>query len=285
MTLKGYEVLKAITQKGLSSYVEQVIGAKDKNVQNDYYNDIRQLCLDYGIPFNDRLESYIVQGSFSISVSWRWLIDTSSSRLIVLHDSILPFYRGFAPLVNQLINRENQIGVSALFAEDAYDVGEILFQEAITINYPIKVQEAIEKITPLYGKIVIQILEQIQNGKGLTGKPQDETKATYSLWRDEQDYFISWHQSAAYIQRFIDAVGFPYQGAKCYLNNKIITVLDAMEVEDKVIINRDVGKVLYIDDDCPVIVCGCGLLKITKAVFKANQKSVIPLQRFRSRFH
>ena len=74
-----------------------------------------------------------------MAVSWRWMIKHPKNKLIVFHDSILPKYRGFAPLVNMLINGEKEIGVSAIFGADEYD-SEII-SEKTTISYPIKIQK------------------------------------------------------------------------------------------------------------------------------------------------
>jgi methionyl-tRNA formyltransferase len=51
---------------------------------------------------------------FNIAISWRWMLKVSN--LIVIHDSLLPKYRGFSPLVNMLINGEDTLGVTVLFA-------------------------------------------------------------------------------------------------------------------------------------------------------------------------
>ena len=86
---------------------------------------------------------------YQLAIGWRWLI-SGTENLIVLHDSLLPKYRGFAPLVNSLINGEQEIGVTAIWAGPEFDAGEIIFQEKAGICYPIKIQEAIEIVSGLY---------------------------------------------------------------------------------------------------------------------------------------
>jgi methionyl-tRNA formyltransferase len=284
MTEKGFCVLKAICNSGFNREIEQVICSRDRNLTKDYFKEIKSICESFNIPFYDRSDNYEITAQYIISVSWRWLIKNTPAKLIVLHDSILPKYRGFAPLVNQLIQKEPYIGVSALFASDAYDEGNLILQKKINVEYPIKIQQAINLITPLYKDIVLQLFSEISLNQPLNNKPQNEEEATYSLWRDQKDYFIDWDQPSERIVRFIDAVGPPYDGAQAHLNGALIKIWDSESIPDKKIINRDIGKVLFVDEGYPIVVCGSGLLKITKAQYLQSGGSIIPLKKFRSRF-
>ena len=53
-------------------------------------------------------------------------------------------------------------------------------------------------------------------------KKQNEKEASYSLWRDEEDYFINWSLGAKTIERTINATGFPYSGARTNMENQIV---------------------------------------------------------------
>jgi methionyl-tRNA formyltransferase len=282
MNEKGYTVLKNFLEKYNSENIDYVVLSRDKNIQNDYYNEIVSLCKKYNIKYYDRKDVYPYTKGYKFAIGWRWIIDDTHN-LIVLHDSLLPKYRGFAPLVNMLINGEKRIGVTALFASNEYDKGEIVGKEAISIDYPIKIQQAIELISPLYSKLVNNICEKILNGDTIKGVKQDEREATYSLWRDELDYFINWNENSGKIRRMIDALGYPYKGAMTYLNGEKIIIDDAIEYDDVKIENRDVGKVIFVENGYPIVVCKKGLLKITKARDLTGQ-SILPLKKFRSRF-
>lgn len=286
MGLKGLTTIEKIIDSNLSEYINAVVIARDKNIVKDYYHEIEQLCLTNNILSFDKKNLKNANFSrYSIAISWRWLIQLSDSqRLIVIHDSILPKYRGFAPLVNQLIHKESEIGITALYATEEYDKGEIIDQEKIAIQYPIKIQNAIELISPLYGKIVCSIINNIKNKTTIKSFPQNEFQATYSLWRNENDYWVDWQKDATQIKRFVDAVGFPYNGACTKLfNDKII--LENVEIEQDVkIMNRDCGKIIFIKNNYPVVVCGTGLLKIKKAYYAKDKTSIFPLKKFRIKF-
>ena len=116
--------------------------------------------------------------------------------------------------------------------------------------------------------------------------PQFEKIASYSLWRDEEDYFIDWQKSSEYISRFVDAVGSPYADAKSYFNGEIIKIVSASPVSDVKIEDREsnIGKVIFIFDGAPVVVCGEGLILINEATTLTGE-SIFPLKKFRSRFN
>ena len=221
---------------------------------------------------------------YSIAISWKWII-TNVDNLIVLHDSLLPKYRGFAPLVSQLIEGEKDLGVSAIFANEFYDQGDIIIQKSVCISYPIKISKAIEVVSQCYLECIKYILNLIINDKAINSRPQEDFKATYSLWRDDHDYFINWMDTSHNIKRFIDAVGKPYQGAISYLNSREIIIEEADIFQDVSIHNRDVGKVIFIIDSKPIVVCKEGLLIIEKAFYKDNKNSIIPFKNIRSRFN
>lgn len=204
--------------------------------------------------------------------------------MIVLHDSLLPRYRGFNPLVTALQNGDTTIGVTAVFAGREYDRGEIIGQSSSTIAYPIRIRDAISAVIPNYLELAIRVARSLAEGGALHATPQNDATASYSLWRDEEDYAIEWSASGDYIKRFVDSVGYPYKGALAIMDGAAIRVLDAETVEDVAIENRTPGKVIFVRDGMPVVVCGKGLLMIKEAVDDATRKSVLPLSRFRVRF-
>ena len=284
MNKKGYLVLENFIKKIGSEYIGAVIASEDKNIKKDYYDEIKILCDVNGIRFYNRLENkQYIMTKYSFAIGWRWIINNISN-LIVLHDSILPKYRGFAPLVNSLINGENEIGVTALFANKEYDKGDIIKQKKIEVMYPIKIYDAIDKISILYSELVNEISLEIIQNKIIKSYIQSEKEATYSLWRDLEDYYIDWNKSAKYIKRSVDALGFPFNGARAKLDDREIIITDVCEVGDVKIENRTSGKVIRLEGIDPVIVCGSGLLIIQKAYYFDTKESLVPLKGFRKRF-
>lgn len=281
---KGYASLRAFVTAFGAGAVAYVVGARDQGVDNDWYGEIQDLCKTNQIELRERGTAHSGSADFGFAIGWRWLIKDCAN-LVVFHDSLLPKYRGFAPLVAMLIDGAEEIGVTALIASSDYDRGDIVDQQSVAIEYPIKIAEAISKLIPLYTALVLRTAQELFSNGRLAGKPQDERLASYSLWRDEKDYFIDWSEDAARIRRLVDALASPYRGAASYLNGEIVRILEVEPVEDVVVENRSaaLGKTIFVIGERPVVVCGRGLLKIVdfRSQTGTSLAGSIP---FRSRF-
>ncbi len=283
MTSKGYAVIKEFI-KNSKIKIEFVVSERDSKIKKDFYSEIESVCLLNSIDFfNKKNIPLIPEECLIIAVSWKWIINVRGSKLIVFHDSLLPRLRGFNPLVTSLINGDKLIGVSAIFGSEEYDRGDIIFQHSTQISYPITILEAINFVEKSYAKISKDLVKVLSKNQFPKASPQNEKFATYSLWREESDYFIDWKLSSYQIRRFIDAVGFPYKGAATLINNKIVRILKAKEFQDVVIENRVPGKVIFFKESNPVIVCGSGLLLIQK-LEDDHGNDLLPLSKFRTRF-
>lgn len=284
MTEKGLKFVEQAISQFRNIIAEVVIG-QDGALTNDYSQEIADVCAASGIKFSQRKDFQTITSKYAMAISWRWLINHPPEKLIVFHDSLLPKYRGFAPLVNALINGEHTVGVSAIFGASEYDRGDIIHQASVQIRYPITIADAITLVGDCYLSSGMAVLETLASGQPLKAKAQDHHLATYSLWRDDEDYLIDWSLSAAKIRRMIDAVGAPYRGAFCLVDGAPARILAAEDLDDVQIENRTCGKVIFVEDGLPVVVCGTGLLKVTACVCDEGGGSLLPLSKFRVRFN
>lgn len=285
MTEKGYRFLVETTAK-YGSLFDLVVVGSDSSLRKDHADEIIAFCAGHQLRWVRRADFGKVETPYALAVSWRWLIEHPAQRLIVFHDSLLPRYRGFSPLVNALINGESEVGVSAIFGASDFDTGPIIAQSRTAVRYPLRIADAIQAINANYLACAETVLQALLDGAPLEATPQDERQATYSVWRDEQDYRIDWSKSSTEIRRFIDAVGYPYRGAATMFDGKLIRILAAEEAPDVVVENRDCGKALFVVDGKPVIICGEGMLKVTEAQIEEGGQLLpfFPQTRFRIRF-
>jgi methionyl-tRNA formyltransferase len=281
---KGYESLKSLISVFGSECISFVVVARDGNIEDDFFESIQKLCFKNEVPFSDKPEFKDRDASFRFSIGWRWII-SNPKNLIVFHDSLLPKYRGFAPLVNALVNGENRIGVTALKAEAQYDRGDICDQREVSANYPLKIAEAIEIISGLYSEMLVDICRKLIYGEKVEFIKQDSLSASYSLWRNQLDYSIDWRKSSKYISRFIDSVGYPYKGAETTINGAGVRLIDCKVAEDvKVEARADhIGKVIFMRSGRPIVVCGDGLLEVIDVINDSGESLVGKIP-FRSRF-
>lgn len=281
---KGYYAIKNLDPAFFSS-IEYIVVGRDAGTQEDYADSLIDYCRENQISVYERLSAPESVDSISIKVAmgWKWIIPLQNERsLIVLHDSLLPKYRGFNPLVTTLIEGDEEIGVTALFATESYDEGPIIFQEKIKITYPIKIQQAIELVADIYANILSKIFQFSCSNISFELYEQDTNKASYSMWRDESDYLINWQLDAERILRHIHASGFPYDGALTMLNGERLRILDAEIVKNKFIINPTPGKIFQIEQGYPIVICGKGLIKLTS--IEDSKKQLFKISRLRQRF-
>jgi len=284
--LKGYSVVKALAESLAPPVIFCVIG-KDDGVSDDWSVKLASYCARQGIDYSFRDNNFYKESEYDLflALGWRWIVrDVPQEKLIVFHDSLLPKYRGFAPLVNALINKERSTGVTALLGAEAYDRGNILLQKSFDIVYPTTIEREILRISIGYADLALELFAQLNNGTlNRCGCPQEEKEATYSLWRDNEDYRINWNNDAGNIEHFISCVNHPYMGASAMLNGSIIRVRKAWAREDIKVENRTPGKVIFIESGLPVVVCGKGLLVLADVQNEVDE-SILPLKSFRSRF-
>jgi methionyl-tRNA formyltransferase len=267
---KGLNFLETLSLCIQTNLIEFVCSYPNQGNASCTFTEIQTLCSIknynlYSRKVLDRQKLDAVEIIFV--VGWQFIIDNTDDRYIIFHDSILPKYRGFAPTVTALINGDRQIGVTALKASNLADRGDVYDQKVIEIDYPIKIYDAYLLLGKAYTEIAISIIDKASQDK-LVAIPQSDLNATYSLWRDEEDYYINWEWSANKILRFINAVGYPYGGARTNYQSQVIYIDEVVVTEDVFFEDRHSGKIWNIKNGHPEVVCGQGMIQILIARFE-----------------
>lgn len=276
MGKKGFKSLEFLLEKKDNFNIKYVVCSKDNSIIQDYFKEISDLCAENNIEFIDRVlfdNNKYNNVNLIFAIGWRWIIRKNQDKIIVFHDSLLPKYRGFNPLVTCLIEGDDEVGVTALLANERMDSGNIIGQESVKIKYPLKIEKAIDIVSELYSQLLYKTIIKYFNNE-LLEIVQNEEESTYSLWRNNEDYKVNWQENSAKIRRFVDAVGFPYNSASAIYNEKEISILEVSEQQDIRIINRVPGKIFEIMDNKPLVVCGEGIIKIEKAVYRNTEDEV-----------
>lgn len=261
---KGYNFLESLHR---DCHIEFVASYKSKGTINCFFDNIQSICLKNGYSFFERhelnYEVFALADIIFIS-GWQYIIDKPDDKFVVFHDSLLPRFRGFAPTVSALILGEKEIGVTALKPSNIIDRGDIYEQKSIDIYYPIKIKDAYLLLANCYTEIARSILDKAAK-ESLILFPQDESQSTYSIWRDEDDYYLNWNWDSEKICRFIDAVGWPYDGARTIYKSKLIYIDDVAIVQDRNFEERHPGKIWCLNQGFPEVVCGKGMVQILSA--------------------
>ena len=174
-----------------------------------------------------------------------------------LHGSLLPRYRGRAPINWALVNGESETGVTLHHMELRPDAGDIVGQLPVPIEDDDTAKTLMDKCGAAAATLLDATLPRLLVGD-LPRTPQDEAAATYFGRRRPRDGEIDWRREARAVRNLVRAVTKPYPGAFSHLGDRKLLVWTATEVDAE----RPAapGEVL---DTAPLIVaCGDGALRI-----------------------
>jgi len=160
---------------------------------------------------------------------WYWLLDASTLGLVRsglwgIHNSLLPKYRGGAPLVWAIMNGDRVVGSTVFRISSGMDDGPVLHQVRVSLRQEQTVADALTLIEQKLLEELPAKWKQLLRGTPSV-RAQREKNATYCGQRTEEDGAIDWHASASKIHNFIRAQTPPYPGAFSYWQKERITIL------------------------------------------------------------
>lgn len=173
---------------------------------------------------------------------------------INLHASLLPKYRGAAPINWALINSESFTGLSVMKLEDKMDAGPIINQEKIKILKDDNAASLKERLSIKGASLLIKSLEEIKNQK-IVLKPQDETKATFARKLRKKDGLITWEKPAGEILNLIKGC-FDWPGAYTFYKDKLLKVFKAGILEEPLDPKIKPGEIIKFSKHGIIVACG-----------------------------
>lgn len=175
--------------------------------------------------FIEQLRSF--QADLQVVVAFRMLPEAvwKMPRLgtFNLHASLLPQYRGAAPINWAIINGEKETGVTTFFLRHEIDTGSIILQEREPINPDDDAGSLYERLMRKGAGLVVQTVRAIESGKvtSLEQQVKEELKAAPKIFKET--CFINWHHSSEAIRNFVRGLS-PYPGAWTRLDEKVYKV-------------------------------------------------------------
>ena len=144
---------------------------------------------------------------------------------INVHASVLPKYRGAAPIQWAIINGETETGVTTMLMDVGMDTGDILLTATEAILPDDTAATLQDRLANLGADLLIDTLDRLADGR-LTPTPQDHSQATVAPMLKKTDGRIDWTQSAAAIANRIRGMT-PWPGAFTYLDGKLLKIYRA----------------------------------------------------------
>lgn len=180
---------------------------------------------------------------------------------INVHASLLPKYRGSAPIQWAIINGEEVTGVTTMQMDEGLDTGDMLLKTEIPIEEKETGGSLFDKLAAAGAKLCVETLEALQN-KTVTPIPQGETTTSYAKMLDKQLGNIDWKKSGVEIERLIRGLT-PWPSAYTDWNGKVMKIWDAEVDFDTVSTEEEKpGTVVKVDKDAFYVQTGEGLLKV-----------------------
>lgn len=139
-----------------------------------------------------------------------------------VHASLLPRYRGAAPIAWAILKGEKVTGVTTMVMDAGMDTGDILFQAEVPINEEDTCQTLHDRLASLGAGLLIETLEKMKEGN-IRPIPQDHSKATFAPPLKKEDGYIDWKKEAGEIDRQVRAFD-PWPGAFTKWNDRLLRI-------------------------------------------------------------
>ncbi len=180
------------------------------------------------------------------------LLAIPSVAFVNVHYSLLPLFRGAAPVYAALREGHAQTGVTMQHVAEKLDAGDIILQRALDIRETDDRGTLTERLTELGIELLCEALDLLARGEA-PRTPQDHSRVTYAPRVQSDDCRIRWSQAAGEITNQVRACT-PWPGAWCMLGGKRLKVLAASSVQISLSKEGDVGEVVEIRKERGLVV-------------------------------
>lgn len=261
--------LKALLQS--EEEVVAVVTQPDKRKGRDRLSSlppVKELAVDKGIKvlqparikesvFIDELKS--MNPEIIVVVAYGKILPSQILRLpqhgcINAHASLLPKYRGAAPVQWAIINGEKKTGITIMLMDEGLDTGDILLQEETEISDEDTAETLSRRLSNIGATLLIKTIKKIKDGS-LKPIPQ-EGSPSYAPPLKKEDGRLNWARTARDIFNFVRGM-YPWPSAYCYLNKERIKITRVKALEGSGI----AGRVEKADEEI-IVGTGGGLISI-----------------------
>lgn len=258
----GHEVVLAVTQPDKPK-------GRGKEMQ---FTPVKECALQHGIPVYqprrirepeciEELRKY--EADIMVVVAFgqilpKEILEMTKYGCVNVHASLLPKYRGAAPIQWSIIDGEEVTGVTTMQMNEGLDTGDMLLKVEIPIEEKETGGSLHDKLAAAGAKLCVETLEGLKAGN-ITPIPQGETTTSYAKMLDKQLGNIDWSKSAVEIERLIRGLN-PWPSAYTDWSGKVMKIWDAKVVHDAG--EGNPGAIIKVEKEAFYVQTGNGLLKV-----------------------
>jgi methionyl-tRNA formyltransferase len=235
----GYKTLQALIDLDQEVVLAVTHPASNESYKAIWSAPVDELAHEHGIPvhFAERVDAETIDlvDHFAPDVvvvnSWYHrmpaeLYDLPLHGTLNFHDSLLPKFTGFSPVLWALISGESEFGLTVHRMDDGLDTGDILVQRSLPIGPTDTGTELVMRGMDLIPGALDEALSALESGSAVF-RPQLKAERTYFHKRSERDSLIDWSWTAEDLERFVRALSDPYPRAFTFYRGERIEVLEA----------------------------------------------------------
>jgi methionyl-tRNA formyltransferase len=187
---------------------------------------------------------------------------------INIHGSLLPKYRGAAPIQWAVINGEKETGVTIMQMDVGLDTGDILLQEEIPLAADETGESLYNKMAKLGGELLVKALPMIEQGT-LTPIKQDDSASSYASMLRKEMGNIDWSMPAEKIERLVRGLN-SWPGAYTFMNGKMLKIWGSSVADCAA--DGEPGTVVGTDKKAIYVRCGEGVLALTEVQYEGKKR-------------
>jgi len=173
-----------------------------------------------------------------------------------IHASLLPRWRGAAPIQRALLAGDSETGVTIMEVVPALDAGAMVSRGVLPITERDTAQTLHDGLANIGARLMVEAMQQLQQQGKLAATPQDESLVTYAHKLEKAEAAIDWKRSAQELSRQVRAFN-PFPVAHTLLNGEVCRLWMATDLPGQ----AEAGKIVDITDGIQVG-CGVGILRI-----------------------
>ena len=258
----GHEIVLAVTQPDKPK-------GRGKEMQ---FTPVKECALRYNIPVYqprrvreaecvEELRKY--DADIMVVVAFgqilpKEILEMTPYGCVNVHASLLPKYRGSAPIQWAIIDGEEVTGVTTQQMNEGIDTGDILLKQEIVIDEKETGGSLFDKLAVAGAKLCVETLKGLEE-KTITPIPQGDSPTAYAKMLDKQLGDIDWSKSGVEIERLIRGLS-PWPSAYTNWNDKVMKIWDAECVAFES--NAHVGTIVQVNKDSFLVQTGNGALKV-----------------------
>lgn len=187
---------------------------------------------------------------------------------INIHASLLPKYRGAAPIQWAVIDGEKKTGLTTMYMEEGLDTGDMLLKEEVSIAPDETGGSLHDKLAQLGGALILKTLEQLETGTIVRIK-QDDNLSNYASMLDKKMGYIDFSKSAEEIERLIRGLN-PWPSAYTFLDGKTLKIWKADVLKDER--DGEIGQIVEVNKETVLIKTGMGTLALKEVQLEGKKR-------------